>query len=101
MRACGVSGELRYGYAIAARLGAWEITRARDGAGFRLDGAVLSADPVWIARRPLDLVLALGPVEWIWRDVEPVVAPGNVGIALVGRPDAVGDARMARERQAS
>jgi hypothetical protein len=99
MRASGLSGELRYGYQIAARLGAWEI--AEKQGTFRLRGRVASVDPVWITRRPIALVVALGPVEWKWSGVDPVIGNGVVEIALVGRPDAVGDARMARERQAS
>ena len=92
MRASGQGGEVRYGYQVAARTGPWVI--ARDERGFAFTAPLLDADEVWIAQRPLDLVLALGQVEWVWRGVEPHVADGRIELLLMRRPDVAGP-RMA------
>lgn len=95
MRASGTSGELRHGYQRAARLGPWVIARIDDHrpgrqAAFVFSAAMVDAHEIWIARRPIDLVLALGQVEWIWHDVELSIAGVNLTISLTRRPDVVG-----------
>lgn len=89
MRASGPSGELRYGYQIAAQIGPWVITAASSG-GFAFSAPTLASDEVWLAQRPLDLVLAIGQTEWIWRAVAPDLMDGRLVIPLTHRPDVVG-----------
>ena len=88
MRASGLSGELRYGYQCAARLGAWTIESC-DG-GFRFAAPIAEAHEVWIVCRPLRLVLALGRAEWVWDDVDPAIDGATVTITLTHRPSAAG-----------
>ncbi|OHD24744.1 MAG: hypothetical protein A2Y38_05980 [Spirochaetes bacterium GWB1_59_5] len=90
MRVRGVSGELRHGYQQAAALGAWAI-ESEDRIGYVCRAQVEAESDVWSARRPLDLILVLGPVEWTWRGVEPDLAGGTVRIVLDRRPDVVTD----------
>ena len=95
MRASGVGGELRHGYQQAARLGPWTIKR--DGATWLLSAGVVAEHAIWMARRPLNLVLALGGVEWIWREVEPAAEDGRIVVRLDRRPDVVGSVAAAQE----
>lgn len=88
LRARGTSGELRYGYQAAATLGDWVMES--DGTAYRFRAVLLDGDDVWLARRPLALVVALGQVEWAWQDVEPSVDGGIVTVALARRPDVSG-----------
>lgn len=90
MRASGPCGELRYGYQVAARLGPWVIARDEDARYFTFSGATLTTDEVWLAQRPLDLVLALGSIEWVWRDIMPTIVDGRVTLELTRRPDVAG-----------
>ena len=85
MRASGLSGELRHGYQVAATLGAWMIETA--GRAFECRATVEAQHEVWSERRPLDLVLRLGGVEWTWRDVAPDFSGGALVIALTRMPD--------------
>lgn len=88
MRASGQSGELRYGYQVAARTGIWTIESG--DRGFMFTAPIVDADDVWMSMRPLDLVLALGQVEWIWRDVAPTISGALAHVTLTRRPDVVG-----------
>ncbi len=90
MRASGSGGELRYGYQRAAVLGPWVI-ESEDRVGFVFRAELVEEHPVWLGHRPLDLILALGPVEWTWRGVEPATTDGTVRIVLDRKPDAVAD----------
>lgn len=92
MRASGPCGEVRYGYQVAIRTGPWTIARFEDGPGscFMFAATVTDVDEVWLAQRPLDLVLALGQVEWVWRAVAPSVVDGRVELRLTRRPDVIG-----------
>ena len=87
MRASGTSGEVRYGYQVALRLGHWMMEAERDRPVFNLIASIVSADEIWTMRTPLDLVLALGPFEWIWRDIPVSMTNGTVTIELLRRPD--------------
>lgn len=90
MRATGHTGEVRYGYRVAARTGPWVIARDEDAHNFTFLAAVFETDEVWLAQRPLDLVLALGQVEWVWRDVIPTIVDGRMMLQLTRRPDVAG-----------
>ena len=87
IRATGTSGEVRYGYQVALRLGQWTIDAVGDKSVFNFTAFIADTDEVWAMRTPLDLVLALGPFEWIWRDIPVVIADGKVTIELLRRPD--------------
>ena len=87
MRATGTSGEVRYGYQVALRLGSWVIEAERDRPVFNFTASIADTDEVWAMHTPLDLVLALGPFEWIWRDIPVNIAGGKVTIELLRRPD--------------
>lgn len=70
MRASGSSGVLRVGYQVAATLGAWSLVlEHRLPRVFTLRAAVLTEHAHWITQRPIDLVVHLASVEWIWRDI--------------------------------
>ena len=88
MRASGQHGELRHGYQVAARTGSWAIERV--GSDFVFSATVIEVDDVWLGQRPLDLVLALGQVEWVWCDIAPSIVDGRVELKLTRRPDVVG-----------
>ena len=71
MRAVGFSGTLRVGYQWAADLSNWEITV--DGhrpAAFVFRSTIVRQHQYWVEQSPLDLVLTLANVEWLWRDVD-------------------------------
>src|SRR2546425_843186 len=87
MRASGPSGELRYGYQVAARTGKWVIETAHSVPGFTFTSRLVENDEVWISRKPLDLILMLGPFEWIWKDVDASITGMDVSILLTRRPD--------------
>lgn len=81
----GPRGTIRCGYQTAATLGAWSIVpRAPKGVSF--EGALVDAHDYWLDQDPLDLVLAVGSTEWIWRGITVVRAEGRVYIDLLDRP---------------
>lgn len=82
----GSTGELRYGYHVAARLGAWSLSEDRVEAR-----AVSGVHPVWVEREPLTLHLAVGAKQWVWSGAE-VVDPGTPFVIRVSGSPAVRDA---------
>lgn len=89
MRASGMSGELRTGYQCAARLGAWSLDLIpRLPRAFAFRAVVLEAHDYWVRQVPLDLVLAVGRTEWIWREAVPTppTAGGALTLELRERP---------------
>lgn len=83
MRAIGVSGELRVGYQLAATLGAWSLN---GGPTFTFEAALSSSDRFWLDRRPIDLVLHIGDVEWIWRGQAISINNDIVSASITERP---------------
>lgn len=70
MRASGTAGALRVGYQWAADLGAWEMTPDPiSRVAFVLRSTIVDRHDYWLHQAPIDLVLALGTTEWLWRDV--------------------------------
>ena len=65
IEARGVSGELRAGYQLAARLGPWEMAQGQNSVSLR--ATVHERFEPWWSWRPLDLALYIGGVEWSWR----------------------------------
>lgn len=81
MRAEGVGGELRHGYAVVARLGPWKLEPADE----RADQHVVSIrpaklDPYLRDQRPLRLMLRVGGLTWTWDDAD-LIDGGRVLIA--------------------
>lgn len=70
MEAEGVGGELRCGYALAARLGGWRLAAAALGEQSVVRAELHNIDPYWITQRPLTLSLRLGDLSWSWDDVQ-------------------------------
>ena len=84
MTISGPSGELRYGYFVAARIGKWKK------AGGRVTAPLLASNSVYVSRRPLDLVLVLGTRRWIWRGVEAQLVGSRAVIMVTGdRPEVI------------
>jgi hypothetical protein len=93
VRVSGQHGELLVGYQRAAGLAEWQVVRGEGGVlQFRAD--LVGRHDYWFEQRPMDLRLTLGPVEWVWRRVEPSLVEGGdtVLLTLRGRPE-VADAR--------
>ena len=86
IRASGPTGVLRVGYQWAAQLGPWEMAAAAGKPAFAFHARVQAESLFWMAERPLDLVLMLGQVEWVWRGVEPVREGATVRLTLTERP---------------
>jgi hypothetical protein len=98
VRASGQAGELRVCYQHAAWLGAWTLAVA-PGATLRcaFEAQVLSENRHWMSQEPLDLVLAVGTAEWVWRGVQVRRAGDKVEIDLTERPIVTERAGSARE----
>lgn len=81
---------MRRGYQVAVRTGPWTIERDERTPTFMFTAAIAEVDDVWLAQRPLDLVLALGQVEWVWHDVTPTIVDARMTLQLTRRPDVAG-----------
>ena len=87
MRASGSSGELRVGYQQAARLGAWTLTlEPRLPRAFTFRSMIQTEHPYWMTQAPMDLAVALGTVEWLWRGVDLRRSGNEVTAVLTERP---------------
>lgn len=87
MRASGTRGELRVGYQYAATLGAWTLEMAaRIPVTFILRAQLLHEHEYWSQQAPLDLVLDLAGVEWIWHGVRVQRDGKDVLIEVTKRP---------------
>jgi hypothetical protein len=89
VRASGIGGELRQGYAVAGRIGAWRLTLDNAeviGSEEVLVRGDINLDPFHSKREPLDLVLRLGDRTWTWHDAR-VERGQHVLIRVTGRPE--------------
>lgn len=87
MRATGTYGELRAGYQRAARLGKWSLELIpRLPRAFVFRAAIDSQHDYWITQEPLDLVLAVGQTEWIWRGVIRTPSSAHIELELGEQP---------------
>lgn len=80
MQAEGIGGELRAGYAVAARLDAWRLVPYDQR--HVVHGKLRHPDPYLMQQRPLTLILRVGAFTWTW---ENVVLEGG-GILIEGAP---------------
>ena len=87
LRATGTSGVLRVGYQWAADLGAWIIEPQGMPAVFVLRTNVERRHDYWYEQEPIDLALAFGTTEWVWRGVTVNrLTVNEISVALVERP---------------
>lgn len=87
LRASGPYGELRVSYQHAARLGPWTIEPTDGvGAAFVFRSTITEEDRHWMRQKPLDIILPVGNVEWIWRDVELTRDGVAVSMPVAERP---------------
>ena len=79
MKATGHTGELRYRYQVAARLGKWTVEPVTGTAGhrFRLSATVVERIDPWASYGVLDVHLMFGSVVWIWKQVHLNPVVGN------------------------
>jgi hypothetical protein len=86
----GVSGELRVGYQLAARLGRWSIdlddTHLGPARG-TLRAAIVDAVPFWIDQRPFTARLQLGPGSWLWAVGVTVIDGSTCTMQIDGQPE--------------
>jgi hypothetical protein len=82
---CGETAELRWGYRLAAALGAWTI-EATHGTPSEpqpirreLRARVLTAEPLALRQRPLTLVVPRPTTVWRWPVLEVVIVSGVAG----------------------
>ena len=94
IRASGDTGALRVGHQWAATLGEWTLA-PRDVVPreWAFEARVTRQDEFWFTQRPIDLVLAVGTAEWVWRGVEVEMDGRRVAIVLRERP--IVDSRVA------
>lgn len=79
----GHSGELRKGYKVAARLGAW----AMDGSG-RCEAQALETNDYWLDQPgSFDLWLWVGARAWVWKGVDVADRGEPFVVRAPGSPD--------------
>lgn len=89
MDVSGWSGELRVGYQVAARLGAWALAITRAPAlRATLRAEVLAADAYWVRSPAFGVALAIGSSEWRWADAVVTIdlTAATATAVLLGRP---------------
>lgn len=85
MKASGVSGSLKHGYRVVARLSSWTLD---DG---RVEAIPSEVNAFALAHGgPFDLVLEVGKRLWVWRDVSPIVDGARFATTVVGAPEKQG-----------
>jgi hypothetical protein len=78
----GVSGQLKFGYQIVARLHAWHLNN--DG---RLEAEVSDVNRHWAdSGGPFSVVLTVGKKQWIWKDVQLAHLEPSLVAVLPGSP---------------
>jgi hypothetical protein len=70
LAAKGMSGELRHGYHVAARFGAWTLNVERGSASSIVSVSALEPDGFWFDQYPQSLKLQVGTRLWVWRVAE-------------------------------
>lgn len=85
----GPSGEIVFGYQVAATLGAWTATpNITNTEGLiLLKAAVKEADDYWLSQEPLLVKLKFGRTEWIWENVRVVRDGTTIHVDLKGKPE--------------
>lgn len=81
----GAGGELRTGYQVAARLGAWTARVVARGTT-EINAVVIWRSEFWVLRRPLDLALRFSNQEWTWTGIDPAIDSNRMNVAVRGGP---------------
>jgi hypothetical protein len=66
----GKAGELRVGYHLAARFGAWRLAVSDDAVMVTV--TALEPDAYWFTHPPDSIRLEIGTHVWVWRAVETI-----------------------------
>jgi hypothetical protein len=83
----GKTGTLKVGYQQAARLGTWTLApKAGSPAVDTVVAQMVDVDEYWIEQEPLDLVLVVGPTQWIWRGIAATRDGASLIIDLTEKP---------------
>jgi hypothetical protein len=72
LAATGASGELRHGYHVAARFGAWSFSLDRQSPSLTVTVSHLEPDGYWFQEQPQELRLLVGSRMWVWREAERI-----------------------------
>ena len=91
MQATGHTGECRYRYQVAMRLGSWTVKPVVGMSGHRysISAVVASTIDPWVSRRPLDLYLSFGTSTWVWHDVDPDAVGKRIELELPHPPSII------------
>lgn len=81
LRFSGATGEIRCGYQVAARFGAWTYEHPS------IEAQPGESSSFWLAQSPLDLYLDMGKVRWCWKGVELLEHGHIVRIRVDGKPE--------------
>lgn len=81
----GPTGEIRYGYQVAAKLGSWELTPKTDDAMFFTATAV-AVDDYWITQEPLVLALRFSRSQWLWTGIVAIRDGRYIHTTVTGKP---------------
>jgi hypothetical protein len=83
LKASGISGEVRKGYQVAARLSSWTLESDTS----RVDATATERNPFWLEQNGLSLHLTLGNRQWVWREIEIMDSGHPFAIRIHGQPD--------------
>ena len=85
----GKSGEIRFGYQTAAKLGRWSMRW--NGASYVLDAEPKEVNDFWIKRKPLSIRLTVGRSDvWRFSDVELLQNKESLTLLVKGRARQIG-----------
>jgi hypothetical protein len=85
LTATGASGELRHGYQVAARFGAWTLTLAeRTAKTMLVTVSNEDRDAYWGNEWPQSLRLHVGSRLWVWPDAERI---DDTHYRVIGDPE--------------
>lgn len=90
--ATGVTGELRAGGRLVARLGDWAANRVTDSGkngnpvAWAIGAALTEVNDLWLTNgQAYELRLHVGKSQWRWRDVVVERVDGSVSMTATGR----------------
>lgn len=78
----GVDARLQWGYATAAALTAWTVTKPDDGGPWTLTAAIVSLDAFRVTQRPLVVVVPHATGVWRWPVVELQIVDASLTATL-------------------
>ena len=91
----GFSGRVRYGYKVAADVGAWRLKLApRLPRCYDLTAELTEPPGYWLTKRPLTLMLDVAGASWEWHGVDLAVNGTTVTASGLGVPSIVQWARV-------